>query len=219
MNLSKLVKSLTLTAGIIIVSETALFSPENKALAQVGSASFVQLFEADGDPGQCNALASGVIVTPFGIWSNPVRIDTDGRSGGCRQAFTVSDPQNTLAGLNLFVDFRPDGDPGQCGNPGLRGIPVIPLDVAFYGPLYKTILQSIAYRIDTDNRSGGCQQTFSLSGRNDIVLDVSFTPDGDAGQCGNAGAFTVTPSSPVTFRIDTDNRSGGCRQSFRLRRV
>ena len=219
MNLSKLFKTLALTAGITIGSQTALFFTQNKALAQVGSASFVQLFEADGDTGQCNALASGVIVTPFGVWSNPVRIDTDGRAGGCRQAFAVSDPQNTLAGLNLFVSFTPDGDAGQCGNPGLKGIPVVPLDVASFGSLYETILRSAAYRIDTDNRSGGCQQTFSLSGRNDIVLDVSFIPDGDAGQCGNAGSFTVTPSSPVTFRIDTDKRGGGCRQSFRLRRV
>lgn len=219
MNFSKLVKTLALTVGITIGSQTALFFPQNKALAQVGSASFVQLFQADGDPGQCNALASGVIITPFGIWSNPVRIDTDGRPGGCLQAFAVSDPRNTLAGLNLSVNFRPDGDPGQCGNPGLKAIPVLPFDAVSYSTVYGTILSNAAYRIDTDNRSGGCLQTFSLSGRNDIVLDVSFIPDGDAGQCGNAGSFTVTPSTPVTFRIDTDSRPGGCRQSFRLRRV
>jgi hypothetical protein len=112
-----------------------------------------------------------------------------------------------LGNLYIDVNFFPDGD-GQCDVPGIRGIPISKDGTAFSNP----------YRIDTDSRAGGCQQIFSLRGRDDIALDVSFVPDGDPGQCGNPGTHTVDSNTPVTLRIDTDGRGGGCQQAFRLRR-
>ena len=63
------------------------------------------------------------------------------------------------------------------------------------------------------------QPVFSLYGRDDVELDVAFWADGDAGQCGNAGFHTVRLNSPVRLRLDMDNRPGGCRQMFRLRKL
>lgn len=208
MKLSKLSKILGLTIGLAVLSQAMLVAQQNKALAQsTFFPLFLQRFVADADVGQCNGAAYGEFITPINQWSPEVRIDTDGRSGGCLQSFAIIDPQNQLSGLGLYVDFQPDGN-GQCDNPGFRQIPIN----TTYNVTYTT-----PYRIDADNRSGGCRQTFYLFGRSDVVLDVSFTADGDPGQCGNTGTFTVTPYAPITFRIDTDNRSGGCRQAFRLR--
>ena len=210
MKLFNLSKILGLTAGLAVFSQGTLVVLQSKAFAQTSIFPlFAQRFIGDGDISQCNGAAYGEFVTSINQWTPEVRIDTDGRSGGCLQSFALIDPGNVLSGLSLYVNFQPDGDPGQCGNPGFW---VIPTNISG-----QNITYSNPYRIDADNRSGGCQQTFYLFGRNDIVLDVRFTPDGDPGQCGNAGTFTVTPSTPVTFRIDTDKRSGGCRQSFRLR--
>lgn len=173
---------------------------------------FIHNFYGDGDIGQCNALAYGKTLTRMGEWTPTVRLDTDGRPGGCYQQFSIYDPENTLSGLTLQVEFYPDGN-AQCDNPGLKVIP-IHRDI-----VTATSYMSDAYRIDTDNRSGGCQQRFILTGRNDIAFDVSFYADGDSGQCGNQGTHEVTVGRPATIRLDMDNRSGGCRQSFRLRKI
>jgi hypothetical protein len=161
-----------------------------------------------GDGGQCSGTV-GVQSASMGTWTSNVTIDADSRPGGCSQQFAVADPENLLPGLALSVNFFADGDPGQCGSPGSRSIPVS-----------STPQFSSLYGIDTDGRSGGCWQVFSLSGRSDIVLDVEFlpTPGGDGGQCGSAGQRTVTTQTTQSFRIDTDNRSGGCTERFRLRR-
>ncbi|MDI1450777.1 hypothetical protein [Polyangium sp. 6x1] len=173
---------------------------------------FIHNFYADGDPGQCNGAAYGKSMTSMGQWTPTIRFDTDGRSGGCYQQFSVYDPAGVLEGLTLQVEFYPDGRE-QCDNPGLKTIPI-------HGDVIAAMERmSDAYRVDTDNRAGGCQQRFILEGRDDIALDVSFYADGNAGQCGNQGTHTVTAGRPVTLRLDMDNRSGGCRQSFRLRKI
>lgn len=164
-------------------------------------------FYGDGDLGQCNGGAYGVQSAVIGEWTSPIRLDTDGRAGGCFQQFSVADPAGSLAGLNMMVNFYPDGD-AQCDSPGLRNIPVSPY-----------LVWSTPYRIDTDNRSGGCQQIFSIQGRSDVVMDISFWADGDPGQCGNTGVHTVSINHPVQLRLDMDNRNGGCWQSFRLRKL
>lgn len=171
------------------------------------TAYFFQNFYADGDAGQCNGGAYGTHAAPLGQWTPAMRLDTDNRGGGCYQQFSIFDPSGLLNGLLVVVDFYPDGD-RQCDFPGPRYIPV--------GP---SLHWSSPYRIDTDNRSGGCQQVFSIYGRYDVELDVAFWADGDAGQCGNAGFHTVTPYNSVRIRLDMDNRPGGCRQMFRLRKL
>lgn len=167
---------------------------------------FVHKFYADGDRGQCSGAFTGTEVVKFGQWTSAVRIDTDNRSGGCYQQFGIIDPDNALADLQISVDFRPNGQ-GQCDFPGRRSIPIVRGTSATL---------SERYRIDTDDRPGGCAQKFLVSGRSDIGLEIQFVADGDPGQCGNTGTFTATIWAPVEFRLDTDGRGGGCRQKFRL---
>ncbi len=174
------------------------------------SAVFYENFASDGgDPGQCGGTV-GVQGAPMGSWTTDVFIDADHRSGGCRQQFGVADPEGLLTGLSLAVNFFGDGNADQCVNSGLHPIPV----TSSTTPNWST-----SYGIDTDGRSGGCRQVFSISGRNDIVLDVQFLPTGDPGQCGNAGLQSATSQRNASFRIDTDDRSGGCTERFRLRRT
>jgi hypothetical protein len=173
---------------------------------------FLVNYYGNGDTGQCGAppfFLYGSQGMEAGAWTEPVRYDTDGRSGGCVQQFGVYDPLNQLSGVTLSVNFTGDG--GQCWNQGSRNIPVS----SFLANPWLT--WSSSYVIDTDNRGGFCTQTFSLSGRNDVALDVEFTAENNNGQCRNTGTFPVVAGRSASFIIDTDNRSGGCQQRFRLR--
>jgi len=178
----------------------------NLTVTCTDSVMFLSNFVANGDAGQCGG-ARGFQISPMGAWSSAVVIDADNRSGWCEQQFGVSDPTGTLAGLSMSVNFFGNGDANQCVFSGLHNIPV-----GGGQPLSSPI------GINTDNRAGGCWQVFSLGGRSDVVLDVEFLANGDGGQCGNAGTFTVSQSSGASFLIDTDGRAGGCTQRFRLRR-
>lgn len=171
-------------------------------------------FRADnyGTNSQCN---NGVNISEaryLGEWTTRVKLDTDSRGGGCLQSFGIHDPGGELSGLALWVDFRGEasltGD-GQCDNPGLRTIPVT------------TSAPSLAsaWGIDTDQRYKGCSQTISLSGRSDVALDVKFEDQNYNGQCKNTGLHTVTSTHAVSIVMDMDDRSGGCFQSFRLRKL
>jgi hypothetical protein len=184
-------------------------SPRTGATEQAldSSVALHENFFADGDPGQCGG--TGMQSAAMGNWTSNVLIDTDNRSGGCQQQFGVTDPEGLLPGLSLAVNFFGDGDAGQCGNSGLHPIPITNIT---------TPSLSTPYGIDTDGRSGGCWQVFSLSGRSDVVMDVQFLPTADGGQCGNSGTQTATTDRNASFRIDTDNRSGGCTERLRLRR-
>jgi hypothetical protein len=178
---------------------------------------FLLNFFANGDAGQCwNPGAAGARV---GELTPSIVIDTDSRGGGCEQQFGIFDPAGQLSGLSLSVDFgaHPGSDPGQCWTFRLDGqnyhntIPLasgaLPSWTAWTPPL----------GIDTDNRAGYCDQTFAISGRDDVVLEVQFTPNGD-GQCINPGTHFVARGHPVTLGLDTDDRGGGCQQQFRLLR-
>jgi len=148
----------------------------------------------------------------FDAWTANVRINTDSRPGGCQQSFAIKDPAHALASATLKITFEPDGDPAQCGQPGDHVVPITATGAEW----------SAYYTIDTDDRSGGCTETFALAGVNDVVLDVDFEPDPDAAdagatQCGNPGVHTVSAGNPVTIRIDTDGLPGGCLERFRLR--
>ncbi len=168
--------------------------------------SFNENFFADGDPGQCGG--TGFQSAPIGTWTTPILIDADGRFGGCQHQFGITDPWNSLAGLSMNLNFAPTDDAGQCGSSGDHAIPIT-----------TSHLVSDPIRIDTDNRAGGCLETFSLRGRNDIALNIEFLPTADSGQCENAGVATATENSPATFFIDTDDRASGCTQRFRLRQL
>ncbi|EYF03103.1 putative lipoprotein [Chondromyces apiculatus DSM 436] len=189
------------------VSGASVTAPEEGVGEE--SVVFHENFYGDGDLGQCNNKAYGHVSATMGAWTPKIRIDTDGRSGGCYQQFGITDPASTLRTLKVEVNFYANGDGGQCNNPGLRTIPISSDAVQW----------SSRYRIDTDDRSGGCYQVFKVSGRDDIGLDVEFLPDGDGGQCGLSGTKTATSTNQAKFLIDTDGRSGGCTQRFRLRHL
>lgn len=169
-------------------------------------------FYPDGDAGQCGGPTQQWTQSPG--WTTPIRFNTDDRSGGCQLAFGIRDPALDFAGLVLTYRWQvsPGGDGGQCGNQGEFQVPVTAYQV--FGP---------NVRVNTDDRSGYCNLTFTMSGRTDIALDIQFWPDGISGQCRNylpQGQWrSVRPGQPVTIGIDTDDRGGGCQFSLRLRRL
>lgn len=142
-------------------------------------------------------------------WTRPIRMDMDNRSGGCTQQFGIYDPTGAVSGAVFKVNLT--GDAGQCGNQGVRTIPLS----SIYSSNWST--WSSSYTLDTDNRTGFCTQTFSLEGRSDLALDVTFEDEGGNGQCRNTGTFPVVEGRSATFIIDTDSDGGGCLQKFRLR--
>jgi len=185
--------------------------------ATTGSDPFFLLnFIAAGDASQCwNTGAAGARA---GELTPSITIDTDGRSGGCEQQFAIDDPAGVLSGATLSIDFgaHPGSDAGQCwtflpnGQHYQATIPIVsgsPSNWTNWTPVLG---------IDTDNRAGWCDQTFDVSGRNDVTLEIKFTPNGD-GQCGNPGTHYAVAGRPVTLGLDTDGRGGGCEQQFRLR--
>jgi len=181
--------------------------------------------EAERDVGQCAGFNGGYVYARIGEWTPKIRLDTDGRPGGCLQSWAVLDPGTQLDGLDLRVNWRPGpkADAGQCGAPGERQIKVsstIPGTedaIGFTPPI----------RVDTDGRNGYCEQVFSLNGTDKYVLDVRFEPDWDSasnGQClidgkpiAAAVETTLGRGQTLTLGLDMDDRLGGCVQSFRLR--
>ena len=183
----------------------------------IAGVSFVQIFEPEKDAGasQCGELAKGLIKTRSGDWSPYIKIKPDRRAGGCLHRFSIVDTGSRLADLFISVSFWGDGDATQCGNPGTHDLPRLSRD-----PTRETAADwTPPLKIDTDQRRGGCIERWSLRGRTDVALDIDFVPDGEAEQCGNAGAFTVTSETIAQFRIKTDEQPGGCLLRFRLRSI
>ncbi|MFD5746362.1 hypothetical protein [Streptomyces sp. NPDC127033] len=200
-----------LAAGVFVIaglSSTTAYATETAPLSaepQIG----IQ-FNADGDAGQCGGR-TGEQWAASPDWTQAIRFDTDSRPGGCQLAFGVYDPDRTLTGSSISYSLRPSdgGVASQCGgNQDIYSMPILPIPV-FGQPV----------RVDTDGQPGWCNLTFSVTGN--IVLDVQFYPDGDAGQCPDAlpaGQFrSAFVGTPVTVKIDADGRSGGCQFLLRLR--
>lgn len=125
-----------------------------------------------------------------------------------RQAAEVS-----LGSVVIVQDFLADGDAGQC-NGGAQGR--ILSQGASWSP---------AIRIDTDNRPGGCLYRIGIVDLGGTLrgagfgLDMNFSGDGDATQCGGQGPHPVPINSSfdslqltTPIRMDMDNRAGGCLQ-------
>ena len=114
-------------------------------------------FHSDDPNGadQCGNPGSQIIpITPFGsLMTSPITIHTDDRPGGCREVFSIA---TKWSGVFLKSQFWPDDTgTGQCvdenGNSWTQN------DIRFAKPG-----QNIEWRIDTDSRPGGCQQTLGL---------------------------------------------------------
>ncbi|MCY1075710.1 hypothetical protein [Archangium lansingense] len=165
---------------------------------------------AGGDTWQCNTYNWGTMEAGIGEWTPQILIDADNRVGGCLQTFGITDPTNSLSGLNINLNFWSDGDPGQCWFQSSKAIPI---------STSTSVIWRDYYVIDTGSSSGGCWQEFTLTGRTDIAFDIEFLATGNADQCNNFGNYTIKNGESVRFRINTDGRAGGCTQRFRLRKL
>ncbi|MFC9432136.1 hypothetical protein [Streptomyces sp. NPDC056987] len=199
--------ALVLAAGVFMVvslSSTAVYATE-AAPASVEPQLGIR-FNPDGDAGQCGGR-TGEQWAASPNWTQAIRFDTDDRPGGCQLAFGVYDPDRVLTGSTITYQLsRSTGGVGQCGNNVLPNkLPILPVP-AFGAPV----------RVDTDGQPGWCNLTFSVTGN--LVLEVQLYADGDAGQCEDAAPFThyAFDGTPVTVKIDTDNRAGGCQFLLRL---
>ncbi|MFF0157885.1 hypothetical protein ACFYRY_10185 [Streptomyces sp. NPDC005263] len=199
--------ALVMAAGALMVgglSSTAAYASEAAPLSaepQIG----IQ-FNPDGT-GQCEGRTGEQWATSPN-WTEAIRLDTDNRPGGCQLAFGVTDPDGTLAGSSISYRLtRSTGGVNQCG-PNLDPNPVPMLPIPAFGT---------PVRVDTDSQPGWCDLTFTVTGR--IVLDVQLYADGEAAQCADSSPVTHSAfaGTPVTVKIDTDNRPGGCQLLLRLR--
>lgn len=164
--------------------------------------------EQEEGRGQCTDAEDG-------LWelspkpTKEIRLDTDGRAGGCQLSFGIFDI-GSLAGLSITYQLMPHigSHSGQCGeNWAVNQIQIGP-SLDFGQPI----------RVDSDNRTGWCDLTFAVTGRPDVRFEVLFYPDGRSEQCVNWSDSwrRVAPGEQLTLGIDTDDRAGGCNLAFRL---
>ena len=168
---------------------------------------FLERFAADEVRGQCG-FGQESVRTPFGVWSAPAYVNTDSRPGGCVQSFAIVDPDGALAGWSLILDFEAYGPEKVCDNTGPRKVPLA------YSAA--SVVWTRSYRIDTDERNGGCTLGFTIDGRSDVAFDVEVRADGVPEQCPDQGEFSAWTGHPITIRLKTDDRMGGCYLRFRL---
>lgn len=123
-----------------------IFDPDNTLRG--ASISYGFRASAGGDGGQCgNPGTHQMPIQRFRTFGPQVRVDTDGRPGGCTLTFTVSGRSDVILEVRYFAD----GDGSQCGN-------TLPSDqnhTAFAG-------SPVTIGLDTDGRSGGCQMQLRL---------------------------------------------------------
>ena len=184
----------------------------------------ITLYQSWRDEGEANGQCGGRIgefETAFGQRSDAIKFDTDNREGGCVYRVAIVDPHGALAARQwqLNIVFTPQGHIGQCKYPGSRIVPIVrsvgDVAAAWAAPEW---LNPII--VDTDDRVGGCVIEFQITGPQTArspVLDIRYTPDGDPGQCPQAGDKVATLGHPAAIIIDTDNRPGGCFFQMRLR--
>jgi hypothetical protein len=192
---------------VLALLTSATAARDHSYAADLNRVFLLQRFAADEVRGQCG-FAQDNFRTPFGVWSVPAYVNTDSRPGGCLQSFAIVDPDRDLAGLSLTIDFEAYGPKKACDHLGPRDVPV--------GVSDSSATWTRPYRIDTDERDGGCTLGFSVRGRPDITLDVEVRADGVLEQCPDRGDFTASVGHPITIRIRTDDRMGGCYLRFRL---
>ncbi|MBP2327212.1 hypothetical protein JOF56_007597 [Kibdelosporangium banguiense] len=224
-------KFTAIACGVMSVGALALVSASPASAKPAGAlatAEFGVRLVDDNRNGQCvvndGSVGDSLQWVPEGQYSEPLVIDTDSRSGGCRMTFGFNNADGSLTGLTLSYIYQVsgNGDAGQCPGSSSKpvDIPIFPIAFPFRYMMDRPIY------IDTDGRRGWCDLTFQMSGRTDVALDVVYEFNGDSGQCkgalplGTNQPRTVqTGGVPVTIGLDTDNRGGACFLSFRLRHI
>jgi len=198
------------TTGIasLLAGLPALAQQPGAGAVDLRNVLIVQEFVGTGDISQCNESAYGQIVSAATNWSPPIKIDTDGRLGGCQYRIGIIDPDRTLrgSGFGLTMLFIADGDPAQCGGQGPHPVPI--------SDSLDSVEMTLPIVMDMDDRVGGCVQRWSVTGSR-VSFDLTFYGDGDIGQCGNVGTQSAPPD--ISIKLDTDSRPGGCLQTLRLR--
>ena len=202
---------LSMIASLVIVMTLLGFYPP--AAAAYTPERLHLWFRANGDAAQCGGPEKQAVLE--NTWTQPIRIDTNSRTGGCELALTLEDWRMVYDGMDFRMQWSvsPGGDGGQCGNQGTHWVPV---------GLWRGYMSSYIY-IDSDDRPGWCNLTFFIENHTYAMLDVQYWPDGDAGQCINSspqGSYqfmTARAGQPVTIGINTDSRAGGCQLSLRFR--
>jgi len=178
------------------------------------TAKLAHWFQADGDDTQCEGQW-GPQFAEINNFTPDVRVNTDNRSGGCFQRFSVIDPNDLLAGLDIRMEFGPVGaDTGECES--TFGIPAtIKLTRVKDVPGWTAQI-----RINTDDRpEQGCYQKWTfVDGPPGYAFDIAYRADGDLGQCGNTtGSYhRIKKGDSVTIVFNTDGRPGGCWLRYRL---
>lgn len=194
-------------AAMAVAASTASATEPSKPRFGI---SFTGTGKKGDDAAQCGGAKQQWAAMPN--WSTPIRLDTDGRRGGCLLGFGLQDPSGVVPGLDITYQWTPTGggNDAQCGAPGQY---TVPTNVGFGSNII----------VDTDDSAGGCNLVFSVDGRDDVALDVQFWADTENGQCGNAlpqGQFWRAKSGQsVTLLDDTDGRPGGCELQFRLSQI
>lgn len=201
-----------LACGLTLVTTATAGTAGAEASADAAPPETGLSFQPDGNETQCVGTRQQWAPSPD--WTNAILVDTDRRGGGCQLAFGVRDLAGDLTGLTLSYGWAvsPGGNAGQCGNQGTFPLPITANQV--FGP---------NIGVDTDDRGGYCNLSFSMSGRTDVALDVRFWAQFVDGkdQCVNALPqdewHSVRPGVPITVGMNTDSRRGGCYFSLRLR--
>lgn len=197
-----------LAAGAMTTSGAGAASAEPVGVQGIPTFFGVKLIDESGND-QCRGPANGAWVKNPNETA-PIRLDTDNRAGGCQLSFGIRDIDGSLAGLHITYQMMPHvgAHSGQCGeNWAANEIPIRP-SFSWGDPV----------RVDSDSRPGWCDLTFTVSGRDDVVLEVLWKAENNTNQCIDASDAwqPVVSGLPLTIGIDTDGRAGGCGLSFRL---
>ncbi|MDE1461200.1 hypothetical protein [Spartinivicinus poritis] len=105
-------------------------------------------FRPDGR-GQCDNSGEKIIPvvsSPSYLNIPTYRVDTDSRAGGCLVTFSIEGRSD----IALDINFRADGDAGQCNAADGVGMHTV------------TEGHAVTLRYDMDSRPGGCRQKFRL---------------------------------------------------------
>lgn len=228
MRMRVLRRKLTAMAVCAVSAGTLLVTAAVPASA-AETAEFGVRLQDPNENGQCRVETdpAGDVTSwaPINTWTRYLAIDTDDRLGGCSLWFGLNNADGSLNGMQLSYTYtvNPGGDAGQCQYQSSTPRPIRYFPLAMDWPVW--IDPPIG--LHTDDRHGYCNLKLSMSGRNDIGLDVRYwyVEGTTSSQCINASQaspqqfWTVRTDHPVEIGLNTDDSGGACFLAFRLRNL